>query len=46
MNTTRIIMALFVVLCLNINVHAQFDDEYDVEEWTLDLEDEEAPKGA
>lgn len=44
MNTTRIIMALFVVLCLNINVHAQFDDEYDVEEWTLDLEDEEAPK--
>ena len=44
MNATRITMALFVMLCLNLNVQAQFDDEYDVEEWTLDLEEEEAPK--
>ena len=44
MNTTRIIMALSVVLCLSLNVRAQFDDSYDVEEWSLDLEEEEAPK--
>ena len=44
MNTTRITMALFVMLCLSINVQAQFDDEYNVEEWTLDLEEEETPK--
>ena len=44
MNTTRIIMALFVVLCLSLNARAQFDDSYDVEEWSLDLEEEEAPK--
>ncbi|MBO7136957.1 MAG: hypothetical protein J6V92_00630 [Bacteroidaceae bacterium] len=44
MNTTRITMALFFMLCLCINVQAQFDDEYNIEEWTLDLEEEEAPK--
>lgn len=44
MNTTRITMALFVMLSLCLNVQAQFDDEYDVEEWTLDPEEEEAPK--
>ena len=44
MNTTRITMALFVMLCLGLQVQAQFDDEYDIEEWTLDLEEEEAPK--
>ena len=44
MNTTRITMALFFMLCLCINVQAQFDDEYNVEEWTLDLEEEETPK--
>lgn len=37
-------MALFVVLCLSLNVHAQFDDEYSVDDWSLDLEEEEAPK--
>lgn len=40
MITTRIKMALFVVLCLSLNAHAQFDDTYDVEEWTLDDEEE------
>ena len=44
MNTTRITMAVFVMLCLGLQVQAQFDDEYDIEEWTLDLEEEEAPK--
>lgn len=44
MNTTRITMALFVMLCLCLNVQAQFDDEYNVEDWTLDLEEEEVPK--
>ena len=44
MNTTRITMALFVMLCLSSNAQAQFDDDYDVEEWTLDLEEEEVPK--
>lgn len=44
MNTTRIKMALFVMLCLSLNVQAQFDDSYDVEDWSLDLEEEEAPK--
>lgn len=42
MITTRTRMALFVVLCIGLNAHAQFDDTYDVEEWTLD--EEEAPK--
>ena len=37
-------MALFVMLCLGLNVQAQFDDNYNVEEWTLDLEEEDAPK--
>ena len=36
-------MALFAILCLSLNVRAQFDDEYTVEEWTLD-EEEVAPK--
>lgn len=39
---TRKIMALLAILCLSLNAHAQFDDEYDVEEWSL--EEEEAPK--
>ena len=43
MITTRIKMALSVVLCFGLNAQAQFDDTYDVEEWTLD-EEEEAPK--
>jgi len=37
-------MALLAILCLSLNARAQFDDSYDVEEWTLDLEEEEAPK--
>lgn len=42
MNTTRIAMALLAMLCLCQGASAQFDDSYDVEEWTL--EDEEEPK--
>ena len=42
MRPTRKIMALLAILCLSLNAHAQFDDEYDVEEWSL--EEEEAPK--
>jgi len=37
-------MALFVILCLSLNARAQFDDEYAVEDWTLDDVEEEAPK--
>jgi len=44
MRPTRKIMALLAILCLSLNARAQFDDSYDVEEWTLDLEEEEAPK--
>ena len=44
MNTTRITMALFVMLCFGLGARAQFDDTYDVEEWTLDDEEEAAPK--
>lgn len=44
MNPTRKIMALFAVLCLSLNAQAQFDGDYDVEDWSLDLEEEEAPK--
>lgn len=43
MATTRKTMALFAILCLNLNALAQFDDEYTVEEWTLD-DEEETPK--
>lgn len=43
MTTARKAMALFAILCLSLNASAQFDDEYTVEEWTLD-EEEEAPK--
>ena len=44
MRPTRKTMALLAMLCLSLNARAQFDDSYDVEEWTLDLEEEEAPK--
>ena len=44
MFTTRTKMALFAMLCLGLNAQAQFDDTYDVEEWTLDDEEEVAPK--
>jgi hypothetical protein len=44
MNTTRINMALFAMLCLSLSAWAQYDDSYDIEEWTLDDEEEEAPK--
>jgi len=44
MRPTRKIMALFAILCLSLNAWAQFDDTYDVEDWSLDLEEEEAPK--
>ncbi len=37
-------MALFVVLCLGPSAWGQFDDDYAVEEWTLDDFEEEAPK--
>ena len=37
-------MALFAVLCFGLGARAQFDDTYDVEEWTLDDEEEVAPK--
>ena len=40
MTPIRTIMAFFVVLCVNMNVRAQYDDVYDVEEWTLDPEEE------
>jgi len=43
MATTRKTMALFAILCLSLNAWAQFDDEYTVEEWTLD-DEEETPK--
>lgn len=43
MFTTRIKMAVFAVLCCGLNAQAQFDDSYDVEEWTLD-DEEVAPK--
>lgn len=33
-------MALFAMLCIGLNAQAQFDDIYDVEEWTLDDEEE------
>ena len=39
MFTTRIKMAVFAVLCCGLNAQAQFDDSYDVEEWTLDDEE-------
>lgn len=35
---------MFVMFCLCLSVKAQYDDNYDVEEWTLDFEEEEAPK--
>ena len=35
---------MFVMLSMNLKVHAQYDDNYDIEEWTLDLEEEETPK--
>jgi len=44
MSTTRIKMALFAVLCFGLNAQAQFDDEYELEEWSLDDEEEVAPK--
>lgn len=44
MRPTRKIMALLAIMCLSLNAWAQFDDSYDVEEWTLDPEEEEAPK--
>ena len=43
MRPTRKIMALLAIMCLSLNAWAQFDDSYDVEEWTLDPEEEEAP---
>jgi len=43
MRPTHKIMALFAMLCLSLNAWAQFDDDYNVEEWSLD-EEEEAPK--
>lgn len=43
MRPTRKTMALLAILCLSLNARAQYDDTYDVEEWTLDPE-EEAPK--
>lgn len=44
MLTTRLKMALFAMLCLGLNAQAQFDDTYELEEWTLDDEEEVAPK--
>lgn len=44
MRPIRKTMALFAILCLSLNAQAQFDDEYTVEDWTLDDEEEEAPK--
>lgn len=38
------IMALFAMLCLCLNAQAQFDDEYDVEEWSLEEEEEPKPQ--
>jgi len=44
MSPTRKTMALFAILCLSLNAQAQYDDDYSVDEWSLDLEEEEAPK--
>lgn len=44
MTTTRFKMALLAVLCIGVNARAQFDDTYDVEEWTLDDVEDAAPK--
>lgn len=44
MTATRIRMALFAMLCLCMNAQAQFDDTFEVEEWTLDSLEEEVPK--
>lgn len=43
MTTTRTAVALSAFLCLSLNAWAQAEDEYAVEEWTLEL-DEETPK--
>lgn len=43
MRTTRTWMAVLAMLCLGLTARAQYDDTYDVEEWTLD-DEEEAPK--
>jgi len=42
MRPTLKTMALCAILCLSLNAQAQFDDDYDVEEWSL--EEEETPK--
>ena len=36
--------ALLVLSCLCLNMQAQYDDSYEVEEWSLDIEEEETPK--
>lgn len=44
MRPIRKIMALLAILCLSLNAQAQFDDEYDVEEWSLEEEEEPKPQ--
>lgn len=44
MRTVSKTLALLVLSCLSLNVQAQFDDSYEVEEWSLDAEEKEAPK--
>ena len=43
MRLTHKIMALLAILCLSLNARAQYDEEYEVEEWTLDEEEEPKP---
>ena len=44
MRLTHKIMALLAILCLSLNARAQYDEEYEVEEWTLDEEEEPKPQ--
>lgn len=44
MKATRTAMALLAVLCLAQTARAQYDETDEVEEWTLDLDEEETPK--
>lgn len=41
MNTTRITMALLALLYFCLGASAQYDETYDIEEWSLDDEEEE-----
>ena len=44
MRTVSKTLALLVMSCLSLNMQAQFDDSYEVEEWSLDSVEVETPK--